>query len=217
MHLSLSAAGRTSNRGESCMKWGAGCLPLGRRGGGEKRANCWWGSQRGLSRPWAAASTRRLPPQPRTPAVLVRGGGVGWRCRAGEACDSWRVCRGGDGGPGGAGHTLVAGARRPSPRAPHYFGWCRPRPHPRRAPAPRQLEGSRRACWGRTSDRGRRRVCSHVGPLGATCPPGHRRVRVCQPEPPGRAALRGRYGTDATPPPLPPTPTSGDSGLTSQW
>ena len=82
----------------------------------------------------------------------------------------------------------------PPPQARHYFGWCRPRPHPR--PSPGSPGSWRGRC---TSDQGRRRLCSHVRPLGATCPPGHHRVRIRQPQPSGRAALRRRYGTDATP------------------
>lgn len=66
--------------------------------------------------------------------------------------DSWRASCGktGVGGAGSARHTLVAGAGAGArPPGLHYFGWCRPRPHPA-GPALRAAGGSRS-----TSDQGR--------------------------------------------------------------
>lgn len=83
-------------------------------------------------------------------------------------------------GPGGAGHTLVALTQGPHspplpPRGSALF-WVvsTPPPPPIEPWLSGQLEGSRCACWGCTSDQGSRCICSHVGPLSATCPPSHR-------------------------------------------
>lgn len=83
-------------------------------------------------------------------------------------------------GPGSAGHTLVALTQGPHspplpPRGSALF-WVvsTPPPPPIEPWLSGQLEGSRCACWGCTSDQGSRCICSHVGPLSATCPPSHR-------------------------------------------